>query len=226
MTTVTGLIHLALFDTDIIGEGETASADIAQNALDTFNQMLAMWQAENILIYAQQETSFTPTGALSYTVGTGATVNMARPKKIDAAFWRSGSLDYPITMLDTFEQYESIPQKTQAGEPQYAFYRPSYANGTLYLYPQPSSGTVYLVSQVTLPADTALADTLTLPPEYMLPLRMNLYLLLAGSYGAPIKPSLAAAAASTLKTLRRNNLRIQPLTVPTAAAHRSTIFAG
>lgn len=226
MATVTGVIHQALRDANVIGEGETASGDIQTDALDNLNQMLASWQLDNVNVYAQQDTSFTPNGALSYSVGTGATVNLARPKKIDYAYWTSGGIDYQITRLDTFEQYESIPQKTQAGEPLYFFYLPSYTNGTLYLYPQPSSGTMHIVTQVALPASNAIGDTLNLPPEYVLPVRLNLYVLLAGVYGAPIKPALASQAASTFKALKRNNLRIQPLSMPVAAQHRPNIFSG
>jgi hypothetical protein len=214
MTTVVDLITLALRDANVIGEGDTASGNQAQDALDTLNQMLAVWAVENTYVYAQQEVSFTPTGATSYTVGSGANVNMVRPSKIDGAFWRDGGIDYPITLLDTFEQWEAIPEKTQAGEPLWAFYLPSITTGTLYLYPQPSTGTVHLIAQATIPTDYELADTITLPAEYLLPVRMNLYVLLAGMAGAPIKPALAKAADLSLKTLKRSNLRIQPLTMP------------
>jgi hypothetical protein len=228
MTTVASLIALAMRDANIIGEGETASGNLAQDALDTLNQMLAVWAVENTYVYAQQEVSFSPTGATSYTVGSGANVNMVRPPKIDGAFWRSGGIDYPITMLDTFEQWEAIPQKTQAGEPLWAFYLPSVTTGTLYMYPQPSSGTVHLIAQATIPTDYALADTITLPAEYLLPVRMNLYVLLAGMVGAPIKPALAKAADMSLKTLKRSNLRIQPLTMPAGitAGRGSNIISG
>lgn len=228
MTTVLSVITDALADANVIDRGETPSADDSQTALDLLNQMLAMWQVDNVTVYAQQRTSFSPTGALSYAVGTGQTVNMARPAKFDFAYWRDNGIDSRIKFLDTFEQYESIPQKTQAGEPQFAFYLPSYTTGTLYLYPQPSTGTVYLISQVMLPASNALGDTLTLPPEYVLPIRSNLTLLVCGAYGAPVKPAIAATAQSSLRLLKRNNLRIQPLCMPSGVpvGERSNIISG
>jgi hypothetical protein len=228
MTTVLSVITDALADANVTDRGETPSANDSQTALDLLNQMLAMWQVDNVTVYAQQRTSFSPSGALSYAVGTGQTVNMARPARIDRAYWRLDGIDYPITLLDTFEQYESIEQKTQAGEPQFAFYLPSYANGTLYLYPQPSTGTMYLVTQVTLPASNALADTLTLPPEYVLPIRSNLTVLVCGAYQAPVKPAIAATAMSSLRLLKRNNLRIQPLVMPGSipVGTRSNIISG
>ncbi len=225
MATVIQVLNWALQDAGVLGEGETASAAMASDALATLNQMLALWQVENVYVYAQRETSFTPTGATSYTVGTGANVNMARPARIDAAFWRSNALDYPITLLDTFEQYEAIPQKTQAGEPLYAFYLPSYVTGTLYLHPQPSSGTVHLITQAALPSEVAAADTLLLPPQYVLPIRLNLGVMLRSMFGSPLQPMQVRMADSSLRVLKRANLRIQPLVQPTQVA-RPNIFAG
>lgn len=227
-TTVLAVVTHALKDANVLGEGETPSADQSQDALATLNQMLALWQLENVYVYAQQDTSFSPDGSVSYTVGTGANVVMDRPPKIDALYWRIGTLDYPITLIDTFEQYESMAQKTEAGEPLYAFYLPSYPTGTLYLTPQPSTGSVHIVSNVALPTANTLADDLILPPEYVLPVRANLTVLLCGTYGAPVRPSVAAAAVGGLKLLKRNNLRIQPLGMPGAIPTdaRASIFAG
>lgn len=228
MTTVLQVINQSLRDANIIGEGDTASGDQASEALALFNQMLALWQTDNLHIYAQRETSFSPNGALSYTVGTGGNVNTTRPTKVDALFWRSGGVDSPITLIDTYEQYQSIAIKTQAGEALYAFYLPSYPLGTLYLTPQTSTGTVHLITQAVLPATSALADTLILPPEYILPIRSNLTVLLCGSYGSPIRPSVAATAASGLRLLKRSNLRIQPLGMPAGVpvGSRSNIISG
>jgi hypothetical protein len=228
MTTVLAVITHALKDCGFLGEGETPSGEVAADALASLNQMLGLWQIDGLSVYAQQDTAFSPDGAVSYTVGTGGDVSMTRPTKLDGLYWRDGSLDYPITLLDTFEQYEGIAQKTQAGEPLYAFYLPSYPFGTLYLTPQPSTGSVHLITQVSLPSENVLADTLTLPPEYVLPIRANLAVLLAGTYGGPVRPSVAAMATNGLRMLRRNNLRIQPLGMPSAIPtySRSSIISG
>lgn len=228
VTNVLDLIEFSMQDCGYLDPGETLSAEDSSLGLATLNQMLALWQTENVNVYAQQVISFSPTGAVSYSVGTGADISTTRPTKIDAAYWRSNNVDYPITLVDTYQQYESIAEKTQTGEPLYAFYLPSYTNGTLYLFPQVSSGTVRLVTQVVLPTENTLAADLSLPPEYVLPIRLNLSLLLAGTYGAPVRPTVAAMAANTLRALKRNNLRIQPLTMPSGIpTHiRSNIITG
>lgn len=210
MTTLATLISLALKDAGVLGEGETPNAEMTADALATFNQMLALWQVKNVLVYAQQEFSFAPTGALSYAVGPGATVDMTRPAKLDQVFWRLDGQDTPIIQLQTFEQYETITPKIQAGSPAHCFYNPTHTTGTLHIHPQPDTGTIHLVTRVSLPQPSAASETLTLPPEYMLPVRANLASLLAPMYGARLSPTIEKMAINGLRSLKRNNLRTNP----------------
>lgn len=228
MATAADVIEWALKDAGIIGEGDTPSSETTDDAFDLLNQMLALWQVENLNVYAQQENSFSPTGATTYTVGSGGAVNITRPEKIDLAFWRYGDLDYPLTVLETFEQYESIAQKTQAGEPLLVFYRPSYPLGTLYVYPQPSTGAIHLVAQVRFPTLSSTATTITLPPEYILPIRSNLAVMLCATFQVPAPQQLVKLAQTTKMAMQKNNLRIEPLPMPGAIPSRArpNIFAG
>jgi hypothetical protein len=226
MTTVAEVIAWSLKDAGVIGEGEAASAEASNDAFNTLKQMLALWQVDNVHVYAQTETSFSPNGSASYTVGALGTVVMTRPAKIDAAFWRSNSLDYPIRVLGTFEEYESIVQKTQSGQPQALFYNPTYTLGTLYLYPQPSTGTVHLITQAALPELASQTATITLPPEYVLPIRASLAVLLCAMFQTPVRPELAALAQSSWRIVKRNNLRIGTLSAAICGHGRGNIFAG
>lgn len=214
MTTVAEVMTLALKDANALGEGETASAAMTSDAFATFQQMLAMWQIDNLFVYAQVSSSFAPTGATSYTVGTAGTIAITRPDKIDYAFWRSGTTDTPIEILSTYEEYQSIASKTLAGDALYAFYLPSYTLGTLYLYPQPSTGTVHLVRQERLPSLTATSDTVTLPPQYIMPIRFSLAEIYSVVFQTPLPPGIPVMAARARETLRRSNLRIEELSMP------------
>lgn len=228
MSTVAEVIAWALKDAGITGEGQTASAETTSDAFETLKQMLALWQVDNVYVYALTENSFVPTGAVSYTVGASGTVAIPRPPRIESAFWRLNGLDTPITVLQDFAEYDAIPQKTQSGEPEYLFYNPSFALGTLYLYPQPSTGAVYFKTQTPLPALANEAADLTLPPEYVLPIRASLAVMMAGMWGSPIGPEISAIAVTSWKIVKRNNLRIKPLGMPDALPrlHRPNIFNG
>lgn len=208
MATASDVINLALKDAGIIAEGETASADISADAFTTLKNMLSMWQLSNLYVHAMVENSFSPTGALSYTVGSGGTANFARPEKIDQLFYRLNGVDYPITLLGTFQEYEAIGQKTMAGQPEVAYYNPTVTTGTLYLYPQPSTGAVHVVSTVRLPVLATTADTITLPDEYIMPIRFSLAEILSATFNTPINPGIIRMAAQSRDAIRRNNVRV------------------
>lgn len=228
MTTVSTVLNLALKDAQVIGEGDTASAETTADALETLSEMLALWQIERMYVYAQKDDSFVPTGAQSYTVGSGGVVDITRPVKIDAAYWNYNGSDIPIEILTSFEDYEYIITKTFVSNPNVMFYLPSYPLGTLYLYPQPNNGTVHLVTRVQLPIPATTTDTLTLPPEYVLPIRASLAEMLCATFHTPLSPDIASLAARSRKVLKRNNLRINELSMPAAVMprHRYNIITG
>lgn len=216
MTTVSDILNLALKDAGILGESDTASAETTQDALTTLNQMLGMWQLDNLSVYAQQETSFTATGASTYLIGPSATINAVRPISIESAFYRVGTEDYPITVLNDFNEFESIGNKTEAGYPEYLFYRATVPSGTIHIYPQPASGTVHIVTLVDLPEYTSVTNDLTLPRSYELAVRSNLAVLLADTMGSPLRQGVARLAMSSKKLLQRKNVRIPQLGMPAA----------
>ena len=225
MTTAYEVIVLSLKDAGILAEGETPSADIAADAFTTMQHMLALWQTDGMYVNGKVENSFTPTGATTYTVGSGGTANFARPERIDYAFWRSNSIDYPIAILNSFEEYEAIPQKTLAGQPEVIFYNPTVTTGTLYVYPQPSTGSIRLVSTIRFPVLSTSADTLTFPPEYIMPIRFSLAELLAATFNTPINAGIPVMAATARKMMKRNNVRIPTLSAM-PNVQRSNIFSG
>lgn len=59
--------------------------------------------------------SFAATGAQSYTVGAGQSINITRPDRIEAAFVRlvngTQAVDYPLDLLGSREDYNKIALK-------------------------------------------------------------------------------------------------------------------
>ncbi|MHB1098445.1 MAG: phage adaptor protein [Burkholderiales bacterium] len=211
MTTAADMIVLALKDIGVLDESETPSAATTADALTTLNQMLAMWQADGMYVYAETTASLTPTGATSYTVGSGMDLNITRPQKLEYVYWTDGGTDYPVQILDTYEEYLSIAVKAITGIPAYAYYLPSYPTGQLFLFPEPDSGTVKVTTLVQLPTFTTSADALTLPPEYEMAIRYNLAEHLSVAMSVALRPDVAAMAARTRRVMKRNNLKIVPM---------------
>ena len=221
MAIVAELLTLCLKDIGIVGEGQTASPDSMQDAFDTLKQMLGMWQADKLYIYASKEISVTLTGAASYTVGTGGVVNIPRPVKIAAAFWRSGNIDYAMQVLNSFEDYERIALKDSGALPSAVCYVASYPLATLYVYPSTSTGDLRLVTRIDLPSYVDSYDDLALPPEYAMAIRYSLDELLSVSFQTPLRPDIPPMAMKARKIMKRNNVSIPLAQMPAALSGRA-----
>lgn len=216
MTTVVGIINLALKDAGVLGVGETASADDLSDSFETLKQMVGQWQIDGLMIYAQSEVSFSPNGAQSYTIGSGGTINTTRPSEIIGAFWREGTTDHDLDVLTSFEDYQRIATKSDTGSPDLVCYDPDYALGTLYVWPKASTGTIHLTVRSPLPTYATTSESLAVPAEYELALRYSLAELLAPSFQLPLNPKIERLAMRARKIIKRNNLRIPSLSMPAA----------
>ena len=77
--TVSQLITAALQDLRVLQVGETASANDAAYGLDRLNDWIDSLATEGLTVYSRARTLWTISAATSYTIGTGATINCARP---------------------------------------------------------------------------------------------------------------------------------------------------
>ena len=221
MSTAGDIITLALKDAQIIDENETPSAALMSDALTTLNQMLGMWQMNDLYIYATTELTFTPTGVESYTIGpTGADIAGTSPQRINYAFIEIDGVNYPmVTILPTREDFEEIGI-TSVGStyPDVIFYNNTYPNGTLFIYPKPSAGTMHLGVDVQLPNYALAPDAFSLGIEYEMPVRFNLAKILVAMMGARLSQELNMLANTSLRALQRANVRIKELKVDNLGA--------
>lgn len=217
MTTVVEMITLALKDIGHLGGAETPSPEDLTDSFTTLKQMIAQWQSDGLMVYAQVDVSFSPTGAQSYTVGAGGNVNTTRPTQIIAAFWRDGSSDYPLGVLTSLEEYQSICQKSLGSIPEAVYYNPTYPLGTLYIWPVASSGSIHLTTLQQFSAYTSPTNDLNIPPEYEMAARYSLCELLSATFQLPLRADLAALAKRYRKVVKRNNVHIPELGMPVAA---------
>ena len=225
MATAADIIKLALKDIGVLGEAESASAYLVADGLTTLNQMLAEWQLTGVNVYAQTDITHAVTGAVSYTIGlASADITAAPPSRITAAFLRDGGIDYAITILDTFEEYNAIIQKTLSGSyPEFLYYNQDNPKGVIYLYPQPTVGTLHLITDVEFPTYTSSADALSIPSAYELAVRFSLGELLAFTMGAQLSKRYTAQAANSRRKIQRSNFRMGSLN---GTGQKLNIFTG
>ncbi len=223
MTTALDIINLALFDSGIIGTGQTASAQDANNALVRLNYMIGEWQVQRWLVYHLVDSSKVSTGAQSYTVGPGGDYNVAvRPDRLEAAFFRQlvqsspNQIDYPLELLQSREDYNNIALKQLASFPQCIFYDSAFPLGRIYPWPVPQANIyeVHLSLKSVLGEFATLATVISLPHEYFNALHWNLAVRLRTAYDLPPQPMTVQLAKKALNVIRGANTQIARLVMP------------
>jgi len=205
---------------NVLGVGQTATAEDSNDAFNLLNMMMAQWQRRRYIVYQLVTTSKQATGALSYTVGPGGDFDIPRPNKIESAFFRMQSatvypVDYNLVILRAKEDYNRISLKTLNAFPQYAFYDSGMPMGNLYIWPVPNNQyEIFITTFQQIQKFNTLADVITLPEEYKAALMYNLALELYPMFGLPVNPMVEKKAAATLNILEASNTQIPRLQMP------------
>lgn len=134
---------------NFLGSNQAFTSEEANDAFEVYREWMEGLNNQGLSSYATTRNEFTLSASTSsYTIGDGATFNVLRPDKILQAAWQSGGLEYPIQVVDTFEEWGRIPVKsTTSTLPQAVYLETDYdANGyaTVLVYPVPTA-TVTLV---------------------------------------------------------------------------------
>lgn len=217
MATVSKVMNLAALDAGIVGNGQTLSGDDTETVFDTLLQMLALWRTDDLQVFCHKNISVPMTGALTYSIGVGGTVNTDRPPTVEQAIFLDtpNTTSYPLSIIQSLEDWQRIAVKALPGNiPVAVRYEPTYPLGTLYVWPQPAAGEIQLTVKQPFPVYASIGDDLVLPPEYEAPIRFNLAKWIAAAFSTPLRPDIAQLAAGTLRQLKRVNTRVRELEMP------------
>lgn len=235
--TIGDLIRQSLRRLGVVAPGDAVPADMATIGLERVNDWIDGFANEGLLIYVISRTTWTLTGAASYSVGLGATINVARPVSATAIL-TIGRLDSATSPASEYlsgppltdDQFAGIAQKALTGEAQAWFYRPTVPTGTLIPWPIPASGTGVIYSPSPLAEFTALTDTVIMPQGYRRFFGTNLALELADEFDAQPSQTLLKAAIDSKTAIKRANTRLLDLGFDPAmligASGRSNIYSG
>lgn len=152
---------------------------------------------------------------------TTITAYYERPLSIDSAFVRvatqqggsniaGGYLDYPVAVLD-LQSYESLGIKQLNGPwAKMVYYQPSETLGTIYVFPNPSSGELHLFTNTIFREFNSLYGNITLPQGYNMALRWCLAERMMPMYGKASQTQIAminAFASQAKATIKRTNMQ-------------------
>jgi len=221
--TVGDLINLAMKQAGVLGVGQTLSAEDSNDAFTLLNMMLAQWQIRRWLVWGLMDVSFQANGAQSYTLGPGADFNTPYVDRLESAYFRyqipsgpSQEVDFPLTILQSYEDYGRLRLKQLESFPQFIFYDSAFPVGNVYVWPIPPTSQYYihLLLKTQIGQFSALTETFTLPPQYLEAVLYNLAMRLRPMYQLPADMQLNALAADALVSIRNSNSQIPRLVMP------------
>lgn len=218
-----------------LGNGESLTADQANDGLEALNAMLDSFSIERLMIYQVRQESLTwPTNTSSRTIGSGGDFDTHRPDRIETGtyFQDTNNIAYPVKVVRNRATYDTIPDKTVASSyPDLLFYDPSVTLATIYVYPVPNQAlTLKLNSWQPLTVFDSLAEVHNLPPGYRRMLAFNLAKELEPESGLILPASAHRIADSSRAIVKRHNdLPLYSKTETSYVLHgrgRSDIVAG
>ena len=191
-TTRDEIIKRALRLLGVIAQGQVPSADQYSEAAIALNSLVKALQADGMPLWAMKQYAMSiVAGQNSYEIGTGLSVNIAKPLKIYQAWLHdiNSNIDVPMRIL-TRQEYNILGNKTTSGMPIQIFYEPLRDSGVLHVFPTPDSysqtnKTLYIVYQRPFEDLDASTDNPDFPQEWYDAVTYGLATRLAPEYGLP-----------------------------------------
>jgi hypothetical protein len=232
---MTGLqwVRSALVTLEVLDPTETPTAQEAADALDIGNDWIDALALKGFALYYLLRTVVPLTGASSYTIGVGGTINIARPVEIDHAGLIIDTSASPLSEIpiDVFtdQQWEGIVQKgySAATYPQGIRYDYNWAAGlaTITPWPIPTSTTMSLVLYTpSALTEMTLAGNVTFPPGYRRLLKYGLARELSASGFGGWTGEKEQRYINAYSDVEARNLRMSDLHV--GGRGRSNIYTG
>lgn len=203
----------------VLAEGETPSAQSANDALQSLNDMLDSWSNESLVISSILREVFALVGGQqTYTFGVGGNFNSVRPMSIENALLQlPGSnpvVERQVGILNK-DQYAAETIKTLTSTlPLFLYSDDNYPMANISVWPVPSAAcNLVLYSAKPLTNIATLNTALSLPPGYQRTLKFNLAIDLAPEYGRQVSPEVAAIASASKASVKRTNSKPRYLKV-------------
>jgi len=208
MTTALQIITKAMQKAGVLTKSEAPAADEAADALYALNSMIASWSNDSMLIYARTLENFPITANVAeYTIGPSQTFNTVRPLFIVNAYLRSGTYDYPISII-TDENYDDILDKETQGTPEFLNYTNGFPTAKIKLWSTPNSNyTLYLLTEKQLTEFSSLSQEVSLPPGWERALVYNSAPEISGDYGQEVPQSVLKIAAESKAAIRKTIMK-------------------
>lgn len=184
MATAQSLIDTAFTELRVKSPDTDMATQEYVDALSRLNAMMAAKVGDIATLGVTTLGSGTTTGTYPMSVGPSGAVDMVRPVRAAAVTWgQTPARAWPLTLV-SWEKLQDLRLRrfSDPTNPVVACYRPEYPSGLLYLWPEPSTGTVAVQGFCPRYQWAALATDVPLPPGLQLAIEYGLAVALAGQY--------------------------------------------
>lgn len=233
--TVLDLLTAAAAELNIVQAGEVLSGEDAALALLLWNELIDTMNSEGSGPFTTLFVTYTLTPNLQpHTIGISAnspTFAMptpadggsgigARPQEIMGAnliLTTSTPNNYkPLTIRDQDWWLNRRTPGLTSSIPLDLFYSPDWPNGSIYLWPVPTTAYGIQLQVSNIFGQMTYADTFTLPPGYQQMCRLWLAELMADAFGVPMPPTLPQRAADARSRVYTSNVFIPRIATATS----------
>ena len=227
-------INRALRLLGVLAEGETPSAEVSQDALVAFNQMIDSWNTEKLSIYNTIDQVFEwPAGEIQRHLGpTGDFVGVRPVLLDDSTYYRDPgtNVSFGIKFINQ-QQYDGIAVKTVTSTyPQVMWINMEYPNIQMTVYPKPTRLLEWhFISVQELSQPATLATELAFPPGYLRAFVYNLAMELAPEFGVEPSTQVQRIAMTSKRNIKRINNPDDIMSMPyslVATRQRFNVYAG
>lgn len=218
----------------VLAEGEVPTAEMANDALVTMNQMIDSWNTERLSVFNTIDQVFLwPVGVITQHLGpTGDFVGYRPVQLDDSTYFRDPqtNVSYGIKFINQ-QQYDGIAVKTVTSTyPQVMWINMEFPNISMTIYPKPTRTLEWhFISVQELDQPATLTTQLHFPPGYMRAFAYNLAMELAPEYGIEPAPQVQRIAMTSKRNLKRINNPDDVMALPyaiVATRQRFNVYAG
>ena len=177
------------------------------------NNVTSAASCPNLILMSQNATATPATNPDVITYTVPGNIPISRPLRFRSGFTRASAggsgnaaLDYTFVFVD-FDAYKrELLKNVQGPWPYIASYQPTWPYGTLYVYPNPSSGYVgHIFSDYKLSEFTNTSSAYAMPEGYTRALKKLLALELAPIYGKIVTAEMRQQAKEAKTLIQGTN---------------------
>ena len=185
----------------VIYAGQTISTEAHATMLFGLNMMLSEWNATGLAVFSVVRTTpFALTsGTADYTIGTGGTIAIARPEKVEA--WAvtdaSGFASHGKPVDPTAFTAIALDRSLIGAEILALNYDAAYPTAAIHLYPKPNGGSLELWIWEQFSQITDSTQVIDFPQGYLEAIVFNLAIAVADKFGRQVTASVKTKADET-----------------------------